>query len=192
MVETSKWQQMAFWINAYNIITLRSVIDAYPVKSIKDIDGVWDKREWIVSGVRVTLNKIEHDILRKMFDEPRIHFAINCASVGCPSLLNQPYLVDSLHSQLVNSSRRFANSTAHNRIDVERRVAEISAIFDWFGEDFVPTYYYTGDTTGLSPKKYAALNFLGGHQERRMGVVSFDVRMEVRYLDYDWSLNDVE
>ncbi len=77
-------EKMAFWVNAYNGITLRSVVDSYPVSSIKEIDGVWKKQLWLAAGRKLTLDQIEHEILRPEYKDPRVHFAVNCASIGCP------------------------------------------------------------------------------------------------------------
>lgn len=184
-------QQLAFYCNSYNIITIRSIVDAYPVNSIKDIDGVWDKQSWLVAGKKLTLNEIEHQILRKEFQEPRIHVAVNCASVGCPPLLEVPYCADRLDSLLTVSAERFAASIVHNRIDLEKNVAHLSSIFDWFGEDFIDQYYESGKFPDLNKKKAAALNFIVLHlpEETADRVLRSDYVVE--YLEYDWTLNDV-
>ena len=185
-------QKLSFYVNAYNILTLRSVIDAYPVKSIKDIDGVWDNTRWIVAGDRLTLNEIEHEILRKKFDEPRIHVAVNCASVGCPPLLAAPYYPDSLDAQLELSSRRFASSRQHNAIDSQNGAAKLSAIFDWFGDDFVKQYFNASSFPGASKKENAALNFVSQYLDSTPAGETRNTTFEIEYIDYDWSLNDVE
>ncbi|MDH3890106.1 MAG: DUF547 domain-containing protein [candidate division Zixibacteria bacterium] len=185
-------QKLAFYINAYNILTLRSVIDAYPVESIKDIDGVWDKTHWTVASDKLTLNDIEHEILRKKFDEPRIHVAVNCASIGCPPLLNAPYYPDSVDAQLEFSSRRFASSSLHNSFDFKESRAQVSAIFDWFGDDFAERYYDADRFPGTSKKENASLNFLLMHLELPPGGEDSRVTFDITYNDYDWSLNDLE
>ncbi len=189
---TSREQRIAFYINAYNILTLRSIVDAYPVESIKDIDGVWDKKKWRVAGEKLTLNDIEHEILRKKFSEPRIHVAINCASIGCPPLASTPYYSDSLEAQLDLVSRNFALSADHNRFDTTKKKAAISSIFDWFGDDFVDKYYSQDGFASLSKKENAALNFLIEHfpQEEKEALTGVD--FEVSYLEYDWSLNELK
>jgi Protein of unknown function, DUF547 len=188
----SENQKFVFYINAYNIITLRSIIEAYPVKSIKDIKGVWDKRKWQVAGKNLTLNDIEHEILRKDFKEPRVHFAIVCASIGCPPLILQPYLADSIEEQLQASSINFANSQLYNRFDMSSRKAEISSIFDWFGEDFVDKYYDSTHFSSLSKKQNASLHFLIGHFPEGEREKLLNTEFDVSYLEYDWSLNKVK
>jgi hypothetical protein len=183
-------QRLAFYCNSYNILTLRSVVDAYPVSSIKDIDGVWDEQTWLVAGKKLTLNEIEHEVLRKEFREPRIHVAINCASIGCPPLLNVPYYPDRLDSLLTVAARRFASSEAHNRIDLEKKMARLSAIFDWFGEDFIDAYHVSGKYPDLDRKQGAALNFLVSHLSENATGAS-GAGFSVEYLDYDWALNDL-
>lgn len=185
-------QKLSFYINAYNIITLRSIIDAYPVKSIKDIDGVWDKTRWKVAGEELTLNDIEHEVLRKKFDEPRIHVAVNCASVGCPVLLDVPYYPDSIDAQLEFSSRRFAASATHNRVDFQTGEAELSAIFEWFGDDFVGQYYDADSFPGASKTENAAFRFLLQHLDSTSTGDGGNTKFDINYIDYDWSLNDVE
>lgn len=185
-------QQLAFYINAYNILTLRSIVDAYPVESIKDIDGVWDKTRWTVGGDKLTLNDIEHEVLRKKFDEPRIHVAVNCASIGCPPLLDTPYYPDSLDAQLEFSSRRFASSSTHSRIDLEDGEVKLSAIFDWFGDDFVKRYYDANSFPGVSKNENAALNFLSQHLDSMSVGSNKNSKYDIGYIDYNWSLNDVE
>lgn len=184
-------QRLAFYSNAYNIITLRSIIDAYPVSSIKDIDGVWDKQAWTLAGEQLTLNQIEHEILRKEFQEPRIHVAVNCASIGCPPLLEVPYYPDRLDSLLTISSQRFAASGTHNQIDTENKTARLSAIFDWYGDDFIERYYESGKFSNLDKKKGAALNFIISHlpEETAEGAAVLDYTVE--FLEYDWNLNDL-
>ncbi|MCK5125600.1 MAG: DUF547 domain-containing protein [candidate division Zixibacteria bacterium] len=186
----SENQRLAFYINSYNLITLRSIIDHYPLKSIKDIDGVWDKTKWDVAGKKLTLNQIEHEVLRKEFNEPRIHFAIVCASIGCPPLSNKPYLPDTIDEQLTNAARLFATSPEYNRFDPEKGTAELSSIFDWFGDDFIEQFYNKDSFPSLSQKKNAVVNFLiaqypKADQEKLSGAT-----YDISYNDYDWSLND--
>lgn len=187
---TSSDQKMAFYINAYNILTLRSIIDEYPVASIKDIKGVWDKKKWVVSGKKITLNDIEHNILRKEFSEPRIHISIVCASIGCPPLMQKPYLPEFLEQQLTESARNFAVSEKYNRLDPETGEALLSSIFDWFGDDFIEKYYNKSKFSYLSEKENAALNFIIGQLPDEEQLRLEKIEFRIKYLDYDWSLND--
>ncbi len=185
-------QKLAFYINAYNMITLRSVIDAYPVKSIKDIDGVWDKRIWSVAGEQVTLNDIEHEILRKDFNEPRIHLAINCASKSCPPLVSQPYYPENLRDQLKLVARYFATNSAFNHLDPTQGVAHLSQIFEWFGDDFIPGYYDNGLFSVLCKAENAAVTFVIKHHPAAQQEQLFPADYQVSYLEYDWSLNELK
>lgn len=107
----------AFYINTYNAITLLSVTEKYPVKSIKDISGVWNKRKWTVAGQELTLDDIEHKRLRKELSEARIHFAVNCASIGCPPLAPVPYFPHTLSDQLDESCQTYFNDTTLTWLD---------------------------------------------------------------------------
>jgi len=187
--EATDEQKLAFYINAYNILTLRSIIDAYPVESIKDIDGVWDKKKWLVAHQQVTLNELEHEILRKQFSEPRIHLAINCASIGCPPLAVVPYLADSLEVQLERVSRAFAESPNYTRLNAETKTAVLSSIFDWFGEDFIEQYYQSERFTHVGKKANAALGFIFAHLPDAVRDSLGKIDFTVTYLDYDWDLN---
>lgn len=188
--ESSDVEKLAFYINAYNIITLRSIVDAYPVASIKDIDGVWDKKTWFVAGQKLTLNQIEHEILRVDFSEPRIHVAIVCASIGCPPLADKPYLADEIESQLQNAASRFALDMHYNRLDPLTGRADLSSIFDWFGEDFIERYYQAAAFSGLSKKENSAINFLIGYFPADQRPDLLAMSYSIAYIDYDWSLNE--
>ena len=183
-------QKLAFYINAYNLITLRSIVDAYPVKSIKDIDGVWDKQKWPVAGEAVTLNQIEHDILRQQFAEPRIHMAVNCASIGCPPLASTPYRADSINLQLDRASRRFCADSSYNWIDTASGRAHLSSIFDWYGDDFVKPDADLAPRRNLDDKQIATLHFVLRHQPSAVQQAVKNRVITVEYLDYDWRLND--
>lgn len=183
-------QKIAFYINAYNLITIKSIVDAYPVNSIKNINGAWDKKKWNVADNKLTLNDIEHEILRKEFSEPKIHFAIVCASIGCPPLLSKPFLADSLEKQLEMVSNNFVSDENYNILDIEFKSAKLSSIFDWFGEDFVDQYYDSSNFNHLSKKENASLNFIISQfppdEQEKLKQLEF----KINYLDYDWSLND--
>jgi len=133
-------QQIAFLINAYNAYTLRLILDHYPVKSIKDIGtlfkGPWDQPVVHLFGRTLTLNTVEHKMLRKDYSEPRIHFALVCAAKGCPPLRGEAYVADRLDEQLDDQARQFLADSQKNRVDASRRTVYISPIFKWYGEDF--------------------------------------------------------
>lgn len=131
-------EQLAFYINAYNILALKKVIDHWPTKSIKEsgkfFSPVWGKPAGFLNGERVTLGQIEHEILRPMAD-PRIHLAIVCASVSCPDLRNEPYTADKINDQLDDQSKQFLNNSGKG-LKIEKKIIRISKIFDWFEQDF--------------------------------------------------------
>ncbi|WP_434036934.1 DUF547 domain-containing protein [Formosa sp. 4Alg 33] len=163
----SEKETLAYWINAYNAFTVQLILDNPGVKSITDIQDPWDKTFIIIDNKTYSLGYIEHNILRKV-DEPRIHFAINCASYSCPILLNEAYTADRLDAQLEVASYRFVNDTTKNTITKE--AIEISKIFEWFAEDF--------EAEGI-------IDFLDTYS-----TVKINDNAQVTYKDYNWSLNN--
>jgi hypothetical protein len=194
----SRNQRLAFWINAYNLFTLRAIVDHYPIRSplltwqprnsIRQIDGVWTKLTWQAAGRTLTLDDIEHKILRPEFKEPRVHFAINCASIGCPPLAAEPYLAATLDAQLNAAARRYLASPQGLRID--GRTLRVSRIFEWYGEDFVPRF--APDRAGQSDRvERAVLAVVAQFGPAEAAALARTPSTHVRFLDYDWSLNDV-
>lgn len=186
--------QFAFWINAYNACTLKAVVDHYPVKSIKDIGtplrSVWDKLKFPVTGQSYSLNDMEHRVLRETFKDPRLHMAINCASVGCPPLSNRPYQADTLNEHLASQTRQFLSNEAAFRIDHDRGVVYLSRIFDWFGEDFLPNNREEPPLPGLDEKTSATIRFIGRHlKPDEASFLTSRTPVKVKYLEYDWRLN---
>ena len=169
----SQNEAMAFWINAYNAYTVKLIVDNPKVKSIQDLDKgkPWD-RVWITLGSKkYSLSQIENDILRKMGD-PRIHFAINCASRSCPTLLNEAYSFSTLDAQLDAQTRAFINSPSNNIITQSKTGrggtnVQVSHIFEWYAKDF-------GDVPAFI-NKYAK--------------APIPANAKISYLTYDWSLN---
>ncbi len=168
---TNSWSRedkLAFWINAYNAFTVKLIVDNYPLKSIKDIKTPWDYRFIKIGPKWYTLNDIEHRILRKM-DEPRIHFAINCASVSCPKLLNEAFLPEKLDSQLTSATQEFLSDPVRNEIGSKK--VKISKIFRWFGKDF------KGDGS--------LLDFLNKYTD-----ISISPTAKMSFKEYNWNLNE--
>lgn len=133
--------QLAFWVNLYNALTVKVVLDHYPVTSIRRIKfgrfwalGPWDHDLVTIDGIELSLNDIEHRILRVLYDEPRIHYAINCASLGCPNLHTEPFDAARIEEQFDEAARTYINHPRGARMDNERLIA--SSIYDWFEEDF--------------------------------------------------------
>lgn len=190
--EMDRDEKMAMWINAYNGITLRSIIDAYPVASIKDIDGVWESKRWRVAGKKVTLSDIEHNILRPDYDDPRVHFAINRASVGCPPLLNKPFLSEILDRQLDDVAKAFVNNPDRNKINPHINVVSTTEIFKWFKEDFISRYDPV-EYADLDPADGAALKFIFSYADESIfEFIDESADWTVEYIPCDWSLNDIE
>lgn len=189
----TKPQQMAFLINAYNAYTIELILGKYPnLKSIKDLGSLlsnpWKQKVAPLLGTVMTLDNIEHDTLRKrgVYDDPRIHFAVNCASIGCPMLREEAFVADRLEAQLDEQARRFLGDRSRNRFNATSGKLEVSKIFDWYGEDFK-----------LGHKGIASLeSYFGRHADllaesaNDRGTVAAG-KVPITFLDYDWALNDV-
>jgi len=181
--------QIAFLINAYNAITLESIIDQEPLKeSIKDIAGVWRITTHEVMGQSVTLDNIEHDMLRKNFVEPRIHAALVCAAISCPPLRQEPYTGDELDAQLDDQVQTWLASDKGLNIDRDQKQVSLSMIFDWFGQDWEPQYAVESGFTG-NEKQRATLNFISNYVSPEDQTFLAEGDYSIQYLDYDWSLN---
>ena len=185
----SEPDQIAFLINAYNSLTLSSIIDESPIKdSIKDIVGVWRfKRHGLLQGEQ-TLNNIEHDILRADFDEPRIHAALVCAAISCPYLRQEPFTGENLDAQLDDQVRIFISRKEAFEIDRENGVVKLAAIFDGFADDWVPSYAPSEGFAGKDNER-AVLNFISTHLSEEDSNYLKEGNYTVKYSDYDWSLN---
>lgn len=185
----SEPEQIAFLVNAYNSLTLKSIIDESPIKSsIKDIVGVWRfKRHGLLQGEQ-TLNNIEHDILRKNFNEPRIHAALVCAAISCPYLRQEPFTGENLDTQLDEQVRIFLSRPEAFEIDRENNEVRLSAIFDWFKEDWAPSYA-TDDGFAGNANEQAVLNFISTYLDEADSTYLKEGGYTIRYNDYDWSLN---
>ena len=161
-------EKLAYWINAYNALTIDLILRNYPVKSIKDIEKPWDQRLWKFGDKWLNLNDIEHQILRKM-DEPRIHFAIVCASESCPKLQNEAFTAEKLETQLTNATVEFLEDSSKN--ELSENSIKISKIFKWFTKDF--------KTNGT------LIDFLNQYSR-----VNISNKAKKSYKDYSWDLND--
>ncbi|MDZ7579347.1 MAG: DUF547 domain-containing protein [Deltaproteobacteria bacterium] len=187
-------ERLAFLINLYNAATLKLIIDHYPVKSIKDIGsffkGPWDQPVVRLFGKTITLDNLEHDIIRKDYSEPRIHLALVCAAKGCPPLRSEAYTAEKLDAQLDDQSRRFLESPAGLRIDRGGKVVYFSSIFKWYGKDFVDRFLPASGFSGLDKTERAVANFSSGYLSAADGDYLKSGGYSVKYLDYDWSLNE--
>ena len=179
----SRTQKLAFWINAYNAYTVRLILNRHPLKSIRDIGllpGAPFRQDFIpmekLRGGTISLNDIENEILRKELREPRIHFAIVCASKSCPALRSGAYRAAALDRQLDDAARGFLRDTSKNRFDAAARTLWLSSIFDWFDEDFERA---AGSVQA----------FVARYADEPTARAIQDGRVRVQFLDYDWSLN---
>jgi len=196
----SKSQRMAFLINAYNAFTVEKILSRYPdIRSIWDFGKVFGNpfkdRFFTLLGRASTLDQVEHETLRKpgAYDEPRVHFAVNCASVGCPMLREEAYVAERLDAQLEEQARRFLSDRSRNRYNPGTGRLEVSRIFEWFKEDWSSGYRgFEGKSAPVRSREqyfsgYAAL--LADDAQNRKAIE--DQKAELRFLDYDWTLNDV-
>ncbi|MBT9187437.1 DUF547 domain-containing protein [Zobellia russellii] len=164
----AKEEGLAYYINLYNAATVQLILNNYPTKSIKDIKDPWGK-EWVKIGDEsYSLGDIEHKILRKM-DEPRIHFAINCASFSCPKLLTEAYTAQKLENQLQQASKDFVNDPTRNIISKEK--LQLSNIFKWYKKDFT--------------ENGNLIDYIKNYSH-----TDIDQKANIKYLTYDWSLNE--
>lgn len=186
-------QQLAFLINSYNAFTVQLVLTEYPgLKSIKDLGSIlaspWKKTFFTLLGRQRHLDNIEHDMIRApgVYDDPRIHVAVVCASVGCPAMRNEAYVGDRLDAQLDDSLRRFLSDRSRNRFNSESKKLEVSKIFDWYQKDFEKSRQGFQRLRDVFAKHADRLTDVPADRELiRTGKVA------VTYLEYDWTLNDV-
>ncbi|WP_420384991.1 DUF547 domain-containing protein [Roseivirga sp.] len=174
----SENERLAYWINAYNAFTVKLIVENYPLESIKDLNPtiaiptvstVWTKKWFQIGGEDFSLDRIEHKILRREFEEPRIHFAVNCASFSCPPLRNEAFVADKVDRQLDEQARVFINDPVRNKIAPDQ--VEISQIFSWFKGDFT--------------ENQSLIEFLNKYSK-----VKINPKADVDHMDYDWALND--
>ncbi len=173
-------QKMAFLINVYNAFTASLIVEHYPVKSIKDLGGIfsspWKKKFFKLFGEERYLDHVEHELLRKLWQEPRVHFAVNCASKGCPALRGEAFVATKLEAQLEDGAVKFLSDKSRNRYNEAENKMYLSKIFDWYGEDFVKK---VGSVQG-----FVAPRMVGGTLQAKA------VKAEIAFNDYDWTLNE--
>jgi len=185
----SKSKQLAFLINAYNAWTVEFILTKYPdLESIKDLGNLfnspWDKEFIPLLGKIVSLNDIEHGLIRGSgrYNDPRIHFAVNCASIGCPALREEAYTADKLEQQLTEQTERFLSDTSRNYIRINNLY--LSSIFKWYGDDFE-----VGFRNAKSIQSFILLyaDVLKLTDKQKSALVKQD--LNIKFLDYDWNLN---
>jgi hypothetical protein len=186
----TKPEQLSFLINAYNAFTVKLILDNYPTQSIKEIKTgfnlkclsgkcPWQKKFFKMFGEEQNLDTIEHQFIRAQFNEPRIHFALVCASIGCPALRREAFTPEKLENQLNDASIQFLTDRTKNQYLVEKQTLELSSIFKWYGDDFVKKFgsleAFIADKITSNPN----------HQQ-----LIRSKKVPIKFLEYDWSLNE--
>jgi len=165
----SKNKIQAYWINAYNAFTVKTILDNYPLKSITDLDKPWDKAFIKIANNTYSLNDIEHKILRAKYFDSRIHFAVNCASFSCPKLLNRAFTEDNVSAQMQALAVAYINDPRHNKISPDK--AELSQLFEWYKEDFTKTG--------------SLIEYINKYAKTKL-----DADAKISFMQYNWSLNE--
>ncbi|MDX2359819.1 MAG: DUF547 domain-containing protein [Crocinitomicaceae bacterium] len=166
----SRNEKLSYWINAYNLFTLKLVTDNYPINSITSITAKpWDKKFIQLQGKTLSLNDIEHSIIRATYNEPRIHFALNCTSESCPQLLNVAFTPNQLSAQLTRQTKLFLDDPSRNDFSNPNSI-KISQLFDWYRSDF--------------ERGGSLIDFINKYRTEKLGAPNID------YLEYSWDLND--
>lgn len=180
VTELNRQQQYAYWINLYNALTIKVILDHYPVKSIRNISysllsrGPWKKKLVTVEGMKLSLDDVEHEILRPVFQDSRIHYAVNCASIGCPNLQATAFTADNIDALLDDAARQYIN---HPRgVTVDGDELTVSSIFDWYAEDF-------GDSDREIIEHFMQYAQPGLAQE-------LETLQKISDYEYDWRLNE--
>ncbi len=165
--KTPKKEKMAFWINAYNALTIKLILGKYPLSKITDLDGgkTWDVKRYTFDGKKLSLNDIENNILRPLGDA-RIHFAVNCAAKSCPPIANEAFTADNLETLLAKRTKKFVNDSKANALKINE--IKVSKIFEWYGKDFGNLIVFLN--------KYAP--------------IKLDANAKVSFQEYDWRLNE--
>jgi hypothetical protein len=198
----SKNEQMAFLINAYNAVTIYGIVQNYPIQyggivararfpksSIRQIKDFWNKVFVKIAGQDYSLNYIEHEMLRKGYQDPRIHFVIVCASLSCPDLSNRAYLPEKLDVQLDRATKNFINSSKGFVLDKQKNRLYLSAIFGWYKNDFM-TDESPGFLKDYGKHKAGILSFIMNYVDENTRNYIKNNNPEIKYMDYDWSLNE--
>jgi hypothetical protein len=201
-----KWsrdEKMAFWINAYNAITIKGIIRNYPIEygnlisrirfprnSIRQISGFWEKIFIPIMGKQISLDQIEHQILRKKFNDPRIHAALVCAAISCPHLDNHAFSAQKLDQQLEAASRDFVNNPEKVRLNQEENKLHLSSIFDWYKTDFKASEKTQQELQEYDYDLRGVIKFVLEYLPEDEVQYIKKNKPEINFLDYDWTLNE--
>ena len=179
----SRAARLAYWINAYNAFVTRGVVNHYPTRSVRDLGvlyGFFWRNYYTAGGVSMTLRSLENDILRKEFADPRIHFAIVCASLSCPMLARDAFTEPNVESLLDAQARRFINQRRNVNIDAQKNSVTLSRIFDWYRQDFV-------GSGSRRPLLDYVRRYLTPERQRSLRALK---NPSIGFFDYDWAIND--
>ncbi|MCI0697837.1 DUF547 domain-containing protein [candidate division KSB1 bacterium] len=165
--------EKAFWINAYNLLVIHTVVTHYPIKSPMDVPGFFDRAQHRVAGDSLTLNEIENNKLREKYGDARIHFALVCAAKGCPELINQAYFAKDLGERLNIQTRAALNNFKHVRVSLATKQVLVSEIFKWYETDF-------------TSKGKTVIDYINQYRSEK-----FPADFSIGYIPYDWTLNDL-
>ncbi|MSR81557.1 MAG: DUF547 domain-containing protein [Candidatus Latescibacteria bacterium] len=182
--------ELAYWINAYNALVLRGVVDGYPVSRVDELGGIevfFRQRLHTLGGEQLTLDQLESQIIRPEYRDPRIHFALNCGALGCPALLNRAYTGEALDSLLDSRARHFAADSSQVHLDLQAGKLLLSQVLNWYGEDFTRWF----PTTAAAPPAPTLVDYLllylpqdqAARWRQHPG-------LEIVFSEYDWTLND--
>ena len=171
-------EELSYWINAYNALAIKGILDGRSPESFFGKIGYFYNAEYTVNGRTTNLYDLEHDVIIPL-GEPRVHFALNCASASCPRLNNAVYQAEKMEQQLENAAIVFINDTSRNSFDRQTKTAYISKIFDWFEDDFVK---HSGTV-----QNYLALYV----NDERLSTALANNEYQIKYMEYDWSLNGI-
>lgn len=207
LATASRPQKLAFYINAYNALTWKSVLDHYPIEqntpkrlfgnliapknSIRRIPGVWDKVQHTVAGQKLTLDDLEHRILRRDLGEPRVHFALVCAARSCPLLRPEAYTAAKVEEQLEDDVRRFVRNPNRLRIDRKSKKVFLSKIVKWYSADFSENTKDRSVQASISKSEKGVVAFLASYLPKQDADFLMQENYKISYFDYDWDLNDI-
>jgi hypothetical protein len=187
---TSRAEQLAFWINAYNALTVKLVSDHWPIASIKELDDgqVWDTRTFSVARQTLTLNQIERQKLMSL-GEPRIHVALNCASLGCPPLHKDAFSAETIEQQLHEVSSAWISSTGIE-IDPSSQHLKLSTLFDWYASDFIVSDGLT--VSGVKSKLQGPIRWVSQYTTQKQKEWLLRGNYTISFIPYSWDINATE
>ena len=184
-------EKIALWINAYHAAAVKTAVRHYPVKSLQEIPSAWETKLLKVGKSQYSLNQIRSEQLIEQFHDEKIHFALSCMAKSCPQLSRDAYTGPKLEGQLYEAVRKFINDPQKNSIDPEKKKVQVSKMFKWYGPDFRFNFGKPDNEKGLSKEEFSFLSFISYYlDDSAQGTFLQEGRYKIRYLPFDWSLND--